>query len=110
VPSSNPENAPHEDKPVRWTVHFLRVLAPKAAAPFLKTAQPGDIVGICYGDTNWRAELAVASMRSANAVNDHNWILENFVPTEPAEIQKMLDDKLDDKDVDEKNQSYYKSR
>jgi adenine/guanine phosphoribosyltransferase-like PRPP-binding protein len=44
-------------------------------------------------------------MRSANTANDHDWIVENFVPAERAEIQKMLGYES----VEERNQAYYKT-
>jgi len=50
-------------------------------------------------------ERAFASMRSANTVNDHAWIVENFVPAERAEIQKMLSDAS----MEKRNQDYYKT-
>ncbi len=50
-------------------------------------------------------ERAYASMRSANTVNDHSWIVENFVASERDEVQKMLADAS----MERRNWDYYKT-
>jgi hypothetical protein len=50
-------------------------------------------------------ERVIASIRSANAAGDPEWIVQNFVPAERAEIRKMLADSA----IAKRNQDYYKT-